>query len=67
VAALGVKVSFTTVPETLSVQSMQQGMSRSVCDTTAAMRLASLAELVGLTAKGALVDLAIGGARKRHA
>lgn len=38
-----------------------------VSDSTTPMRLASLAELEGLSSEGPLIDPALGGARERHA
>ncbi len=49
------------LPQTLSVKGVQERMSCPVGNTTATMGLASLAVLVGLTSKGALVNLALRG------
>jgi len=45
---------------------MEQGMPGSIGDTATPMGLPALAKLVGLTAKGTLVDLAIGGSGEGH-
>jgi hypothetical protein len=45
---------------------MEQGMSGSIGDTATPMGLPTLAKLVGLTAKGTLVDLALGGSGEGH-
>lgn len=55
------------VVQRFAVQRVQQRMARPVGDRTAPMRLATLAVVVALAAERALIDLALLGARERHA
>ena len=53
------------VSERLSVESVQDGMSRSVRSSSATVSLTALAVLEGLATKRPLIDFAVNSARER--
>lgn len=56
----------TVVPQTLSIQSMQEAVPGPVCHTAAPVRLATLAILVALATECSLVDLALCSSAEGH-
>ena len=60
-------MSCSYLPQTLTIEGVQKGVSGSVSHAAASVSLATLAVFVRLSSKSSLVDLALGGPGERHA